>query len=171
MLFAIDHGAAAIQLALDYAMVRASVPVMPAIQARPAAQPAGAPPVPAADHGLAAPTDAALAAPANATPAVPADATLQCDTLWEIARQRLLKRHCVLLELLGTLSWRALRDATLLIQEMREDTYEEDVLDEIGKQGQAEIAFDTQKARPIQPVFFSINSKIRDSTTLPHCSA
>ena len=29
MLFAIDHGAAAIQLALDYAMVRASIPVMP----------------------------------------------------------------------------------------------------------------------------------------------
>jgi hypothetical protein len=172
MLFAIDHGAAAIQLALDYAMVRASVPVMPAIQARPpapAAQPAGTPPVQAADAGLAALADAALAAPADAAPAVPADATLQCDNLWEIARQRLLKRHCVLLELLGTLSWRALRDATLLIQEMREDTYEEDVLDEIGKQGQAEIAFDTQKARPIQPVFFSIkfkNSRFNDAAAL-----
>ncbi len=161
MLFAIDHGAAAIQLALDYAMVRASLPVMSAIQAGPVAQPAGAPPVPAADAGL--------AVPANAAPRVPSDASLHCDALWEIASQRLLKRHCVLLELLGTLSWRALRDAALLVQEMREDTYEEDILDEIGKKGQAEIALDTQKARPIQPVFFSIrfkNSRFNDAAAL-----
>jgi hypothetical protein len=161
MLFAIDHGAAAIQLALDYAMVRASIPVRPASQAQPPAAPGGAPAAP--------PADGALAAPANAAPVVPADATLQCDTLWELARQRLLKRHCVLLELLGTLSWRALRDATLLVQEMREDIYEEDILDEIGKQGQAEIFFDTQKARPSQPVFFSIkfkNSRFNDAAAL-----
>lgn len=163
MLFAIDHGAAAIQLALDYAMVRASIPVMPTIQAQSPAPPVGAPAAPAAD--------VALAAPANAAPAVPADAALQCDTLWENTRQRLLKRHCVLVQLLGTITWRALRDATFLVQEMREDTYEEDVLDEISKQGQAEIFFDTQKARPIQPVFFSIkfkNSRFNDAAALQH---
>jgi hypothetical protein len=151
MLFAIDHGAAAIQLALDYAMVRASIPVLPADQAQPPAPPEGAPVAPAANT--------APVAPANAAPSVHAVAALQCDNLGKIARQRLLKRQCVLIELLGTLSWRALRDATLLVQEMREDTYEEDVLEEISKQGQAEITFDTQKIRPLQPVFFTITFK------------
>jgi hypothetical protein len=153
MLFAIDHGAAAIQLALDYAMVRASVPVMPPTPAQPLALPAGAPAVPDAD----------------AAPAAPAVAAFQCDHLGEIGRQRLLKRQCVLIELLGTLSWRALHDATLLVQEMREDTYEEDVLNEISKQGQAEIAFETQKVRPIQPVFFTIkfkNSRFNEAAAL-----
>ena len=161
MLFAIDHGAAAIQLALDYAMIRASIPVSPASQAQIPAAPGGALAAP--------PADGAVPPPANAAPVAPAESALKCDTLWEIARQRLLKRHCVLLELLGTLSWRALRDATLLVQEMREDIYEEDVLDEISKQGQAEIFYDTQKARPSQPVFFSIkfkNSRFNDAAAL-----
>ena len=160
MLFAIDHGAAAIQLALDYAMVRASIPVIPATQAQPSAPPVGPPPAP--------PANTASAAPA-AAPVVPAVAALQCDHLGEIARQRLLKRQCVLIELLGTLSWRALRDAALLVQEMREDTYEEDVLEEISKQGQAEITFDTQKTRPFQPVFFTIkfnDSRFNDAAAL-----
>lgn len=47
--------------------------------------------------------------------------------------------------MLGTLSWRALREASLLVQEMREDIYEEDILEEIKKPNQAEITFDTQK--------------------------
>jgi hypothetical protein len=146
MFFAIDHGAAAIQLALDYAMLRASIPVTPAAQAQPpepqVADPAAGNPAPVA--------------PAGAAPVSPAIAALQCGQLGQIVRQRLLKRQCILIELLGTLSWRALRDATLLVQEMREDTYEEDVLDEICKPGQAEIAFDTQKPRPFQPVFFNV---------------
>jgi hypothetical protein len=161
MLFAIDHGAAAIQLVLDYAMVRASIPVVPAIQAQPPAPLVDAPAAPAAN--------ASLAAPANAAPAVPAVGALQCDNLGEMVRQRLLKRQCVLIELLGTLSWRALRDATLMVQEMREDTYEEDVLDEISKQGQAEITFDTQKTRPFRPVFFTItfkDSRFNDAAAL-----
>ena len=152
MFFAIDHGAAAIQVALDYAMVRASIPVT-ASQAPPSAASRSAPAAPLADGALAATADAAL----------------HCATLWENARQRLLKRHGVLLDLLGKLSWRALRDATLLVQEMREDIYEEDVLDEIAKQGQAEIFFDTQKARPTQAVFLSIkfnNSRFNDAAAL-----
>ena len=167
MLFAIDHGAAAIQLALDYAIVRASIPIMADIQDQVPAPPVVAPPAPGA--ALAAPVKAALGGPANAPPAVPAEAALKCQPHWDLARQRLLERHCVLIELLGTLSWRALREATLLVQEMREDIYEEDVLDEISKQGQAEIVFDTQKARPFQPVFFSIKfakSRFNDAAAL-----
>jgi hypothetical protein len=114
MLFAIDHGVAAIHLALDYAMVRASIP--------------------------AAPTGAG-------------------DDFGKTARDRLLQRHGALLELLGTLSWRALREATILVAQMREDIYEEDVLAEIAKPGQAEITLDTQKARPYLPVFFTITFK------------
>lgn len=161
MLFAIDHGVAAIQLALDYAMVRASIPVTADPQAQPPVAPEGATP--------AIPVDGAVAPPANAAPLVSAAVALSCETFWDTARQRLQKRHCVLLELLGTLSWRALRDAALLVQEMREDIYEEDVLDEICKQGQAEIFFDTQKARPSQPVFFSIkfkNSRFNNAAAL-----
>jgi len=161
MLFAIDHGAAAIQLALDFAMVRASIPVTPATQAQ-------APESPVDDSSLGA-ANVAPATPANAAPAVPAVAAFQCDNLGKIACQRLLKRQCVLIELLGTLSWRALRDATLLVQEMREDIYEEDVLDEICKPGQAEISIDIQKARPFQPVFFNIkfkDSRIDDAASL-----
>lgn len=148
MLFAIDHGAAAIQLALDYAMVRASIPVLNNTQEHPSAIPPAAPGV-----------DASLALPRNAAPAVPSLKAVECNHLGEKARERLLKRQCVLIELLGTLSWRALRDAALLLQEMREDTYEEDVLREISKPRQAEITFDTQRARPFRPVFFCIKFK------------
>jgi hypothetical protein len=145
MLFAIDHGVAAIHLALDYSMVRASIPLLPV--------------------DLAQQTAPLVSDQANNTalapPAAPVTSASKCDNLGETARKRLFKRQCVLIEFLGTLSWRALRNATLLVQEMREDTYEEDVLDEICKKGQAGITFDTQKTRPFQPVFFAI--KFKDS--------
>jgi hypothetical protein len=114
MFFTIDHGVAAIHLALNYAMVRGSVP-----------------------------------SPESAS----------CSNPGETVRERLAKRHCHLIDLLGTLSWRALREATNLVAQMREDIYEEDVLAEIEKQGQAEITYDTQKARPYLPVFLSITFK------------
>ncbi len=113
MLFAIDHGVAAIHLALDYAMVRASIP---------------------------------------------SENTLGCTDPGKTARDRLELRHCKLIDLLGTLSWRALREATLLVQQMREDVYEEDIFHEL-QAGRAEIFFDTQKPRPYLPVFFSIRFK------------
>lgn len=160
MLFAIDHGAAAIQLALDYAMVRASIPVLNNTQEHSNAIPPAAPGDHAAPGANAQPVvDASLALPRNAAPAVPSLKVVECNHLGEKARERLLKRQCVLIELLGTLSWRALRDAALLLQEMREDTYEEDVLREISKPRQAEITFDTQRARPFRPVFFCIKFK------------
>lgn len=114
MFFTIDHGVAAIHLALNYAMVRGSVP-----------------------------------SPESAS----------CSNPGETVRERLAKRHCHLIDLLGTLSWRALREATNLVAQMREDVYEEDVLAEIEKKGQAEITYDTQKARPYLPVFLSITFK------------
>lgn len=114
MLFAIDHGIAAIHIALDYAMVRASVPAGP---------------------------------------------TAHCTNPGQESGARLLVHECELLDLLGKLSWGALREATTLVQEMREDIYESDVLDELAKQGQAEVVFDTQKARRYLPVYFSIGFK------------
>jgi len=114
MLFAIDHGVAAIHLALDYVMVRTSIPD---------------------------------------------EDTKGCDDAGKTTRDRLAKHHCALIDLLGTLSWRALRDATKLVQQMREDIYEDDIFREIGKPGQAEITYDTQKPRPYLPVFFTIKFK------------
>jgi hypothetical protein len=116
MLFAIDHGITAGHIALDYAMVRATI--------------------------------------ARSDPLV-------CGTPGAAALDRLRQRECRLLELLGTLSWKALRGANLLVQEMREDIYESDVLDEIKKhQDQKDqivrIAYDTMRVRPYLPVFFSL---------------
>ncbi|MGA3344799.1 MAG: hypothetical protein ABSC76_08025 [Terracidiphilus sp.] len=78
------------------------------------------------------------------------------------SRDRLLEHEPELIKLLGTLSWKSLRAATTLVQEMREDIYESDVLAEIGKQRadgerRVRVEFDTQKARPYLPVYFSID--------------
>lgn len=69
------------------------------------------------------------------------------------------EHECELIALLGTMSWQALREARTLVREMRENIYEKDVLEEIGKEGQAEAVFDTQRARPYLPVYFSISFK------------
>ncbi|MGB6831037.1 MAG: hypothetical protein WBE41_23530 [Terracidiphilus sp.] len=116
MLFAIDHGITAGHIALDYAMVRATI--------------------------------------ASSGP-------LGCGTPGAAALDRLTQRECRLLELLGTLSWKALRGANLLVQQMREDIYERDVLDEIKKHRDPKdqivrIAYDTLRVRPYLPVFFSL---------------
>jgi hypothetical protein len=57
-----------------------------------------------------------------------------------------------LTELLGTMSWQALRDARTLVREMREGIYEKDVLDEIGRPDQAEVIPDPRKPHPDLPV-------------------
>jgi hypothetical protein len=117
MFFAVDHAIAAVQVALDYSMVRATVP---------AGDPAS------------------------------------CDAQGKTAKQRLLEREFELINLLGTLSWKSLRAATTLVQQMREGIYEEDILREIGKtrangEKPVKVVFDTQKARPYHPVYFSIS--------------
>ncbi|HEY2856908.1 MAG TPA: hypothetical protein VGJ21_00660 [Terracidiphilus sp.] len=111
MFFAVDHGIAAMQVALDYAMVRVSIPV----------------------------TGSSSCADPGADP-----------------RLRLLARECRLLAMLGTLSWQSLSAAINLVQQMREDIYEGDVLEQY-KKSRAHIVFDTQRARPYLPVFFSIS--------------
>ncbi len=78
------------------------------------------------------------------------------------SRERLLQHEGELIQLLGTLSWKSLRAATTLVQEMREDIYESDVLAEIGirradGEKRVRVEFDTQKARPYLPVYFSID--------------
>jgi hypothetical protein len=131
MLFAIDHGITAGHLALDYAMVRATI--------------------------------------ARSSP-------LGCGTPGAAALDRLMQRECRLLELLGTLSWKALRGANLLVQQMREDIYESDVLDEIKKHHEQKdqivrIAYDTMRVRPYLPVFFSLafdNPRYANAAAL-HC--
>ncbi len=78
------------------------------------------------------------------------------------SRDRLLAHEGELIRLLGTLSWKSLRAATTLVQEMREDIYENDVIEEIEKMREdgakrVRVVFDTQKARPYLPVYFSLS--------------
>jgi hypothetical protein len=110
MFFAVDHGIAAIQTTLDYAIVRASVAKR------------------ISNSGLDPGQDAI---------------------------NRLKEHQSQLLNLLGTLSWKSLRGAITLVQQMRENVYEEDIYKHL-KDRRAEIVFDTQRARPFLPVFFSI---------------
>ena len=110
MFFAVDHGIAAIQTVLDYAIVRASVAT-----------------------GM----------------------SKNCQAPGQDAMKRLKDHECQLLSLLGTLSWKSLRGAITLVQQMREDVYEEDVYQHVKAQ-KARIVFDTQRARPFLPVFFTI---------------
>jgi hypothetical protein len=70
-----------------------------------------------------------------------------------------LRHECELIVLLSTMSWQALREARILVREMREGIYEDDVLEEIGRAGQAELVFDTQRARPYLPVYFYVAFK------------
>ncbi len=88
--------------------------------------------------------------------------TTQCPTAGKDACERLVARECRLIERLGTLSWKCLREARILVQEMRENVYEEDVIEalwkrEVDKKPVARIQFDTQRARPYLPMYFSLS--------------
>jgi hypothetical protein len=120
MVFAIDYGIAALQLAFDYAVMRASTAAT------------------AADTA----TDAGAVA-----------------TTGQSARDRMIAHQKELVTLLGTLSWPALRELRALVQEMRENIYERDVLEEISNPGQAEIVRDPHAVRPFLPVLYSIRFK------------
>jgi hypothetical protein len=131
MFFAIDHAIAAVQTALDYSMVRATIP---------------------------------------------AEGGNQTAEPGRSARERLLAHEGELIGLLGTLSWKSLRGAMILVQQMREGIYEDDVLREIGKkringERPARVVFDTQVARPYRPVYFSIafdDPRFRGAAALSH---
>ncbi len=88
--------------------------------------------------------------------------TPQCPNAGKDACERLMARECRLIEQLGTLSWKCLREARILVQEMRENVYEEDVIEaiwkrEVDKKPVARIVFDTQRARPYLPIYFSLS--------------
>ncbi len=107
----------------------------------------------AVDHGIAAihaTLDYAIVRASIAT-----DISKNCPDPDQGAMKRLKDHECQLLSLLGTLSWKSLRCAISLVQQMRENVYEEDIYKHI-KSGKAKIIFDTQRARPFLPVFFSI---------------
>jgi hypothetical protein len=113
----------------------------------------------AIDHAIAAAHAALDYAMVRA--ALPAATSLHCAEPGKTSRERLQEHECELINMLGTLSWKSLRAATTLVQEMREDIYESDVLAEIGKMREGgvkkvRVEFDTQKARPYLPVYFSI---------------
>jgi hypothetical protein len=114
MMFAVDFGVAALQMAFDYSVLRASAP------------------------------SAAVSA---------------SSVTGQNAKDRLIAHQKELIGLLGTLSWAALRDLRSLVQQMRENIYERDVLEEISARGQAEIALDPQTVRPYLPVLFTIRFK------------
>jgi hypothetical protein len=100
--------------------------------------------------------------------------TPQCPSAGKDACERLLARECRLIESLGTLSWRSLRDARILVQQMRENVYEEDVIEglwkrEVDKKPVARIMFDTQRARPYLPIYFSVafdNPRFKNAAAL-----
>jgi hypothetical protein len=116
MMFAIDYGICALQLAFDYASMRVSTP-------------------------------AAVTLVGGGAGSA------------QSARDRLIGRHDEMLGLLGTLSATSLRELRILVQEMRENVYERDVLEEIATPGQAEIALDPQTVRRYAPILFSIRFK------------
>jgi hypothetical protein len=126
MIFAIDYGIAAIQMAFDYAIMRASTPAA-----------------------------AAGVVSVSVSGSVSGSGTGNVQS----SRERLIVHQKELIGLLGTLSWPALRELRALIQEMRENIYEQDVLEEIGTPGQAKIAFDPRTVRAYLPVLFSIRFK------------
>ncbi|MGB9031547.1 MAG: hypothetical protein WCC27_15610 [Acidobacteriaceae bacterium] len=71
-----------------------------------------------------------------------------------------------LIELLSEMSWQSLREARLLVQEIHDNIYEQDVLDEVD-QKTATVTFDTQKARPYLPISFYIDFRKWDLDRQP----
>ena len=67
------------------------------------------------------------------------------------------KKHQPELErLLGAMGWHSLREARLLVQEMREGVYSDDILREVAAK-RAWVRFETQTARPFLPINFYVD--------------
>jgi hypothetical protein len=136
MVYAIDYCVAAINTVLDFAVLRQEVPAEA--------------PAPAADAAAGADAGAegggGAAGPVNYVNPRPTNDVVDKAR----AHQTELTR------LLSSMAWQALREARLLVQEMREDTYEEDVIEEL-KPGRAWVAFETMRARPYLPINFYVH--------------
>ena len=129
MVYSIDYCVAAINTALDFAVVRQEVPQ----------EEQNLPLGPgAAGAQAAAPLRIVVPEPPN-----------------EVVNKA-RSHQDELMRLLSSMAWQALREARLLVQEMREDTYEEDVLEEL-KSNRARVAFETMKARPYLPINFYVH--------------
>lgn len=129
MVYAIDYCVAATHTALDFAVVRQKVPK----ETRP---------------GDPAREGAPGANPAHVEYEVPQPAN-------EVIEEA--KHHQPELErLLGAMEWHSLREARLLVQEMREGTYADDILQEMAAK-RAWVKFETQTARPFLPINFYVD--------------
>ena len=213
MIYGIDHSIAAINLVLDYAVIRQTVVVKPGegqendtldkntpdknSQATKAPAPAPDPnPDPAhpqqARQDVPPPhQDLKSADTAAASPQPKEIVPVPNNPVCENAKRHQYK----LIELLGARSWQCLREAQILVQEMRENIYEQDVLDQfpdhatlkcrteqegrrdcIGAEDilaripeSAKLTFDTQKARRYLPVNFYVefrDSKFKEAAAL-----
>lgn len=115
----------------------------------------------AVDHGIAAihaTLDYAIVRASVAT-----GVSKNCPDRGQDAMKRLKDHECRLLSLLGTLSWKPLRCAISLVQQMRENVYEEDIYEHI-KSRKAKIIFDTQRARGMDKIMrlHSVTSTIEN---------
>jgi hypothetical protein len=79
----------------------------------------------------------------------------QASTIEPTIQARLVLRYSKLIQLLGTRNWRSLRAARDLVQQIHQNIYPEDLIDDLSS-GQAEITVDQQTARPYMPLEFCI---------------
>ena len=174
MVYAIDYCIAAINTALDFAVVRQEVPaegqILPADAGK--ALPPDAHASMAVKQGQTSSLQQSMVpvAPGQALPvggSVADGAGVASVQATEPVKyitpeppndvvNKARKHQEELTRLLSSMAWQALREARLLVQEMREDTYEEDVLRELTPD-RARVAFETMRARPYLPINFYVH--------------
>jgi hypothetical protein len=82
-------------------------------------------------------------------------AYVRASTTEPTIQARLSLRYSTLIQLLGTRDWRSLRAARDLVEQMRQNIYPEDLIDDLRAE-QARITIDQQVARPYSPLEFCI---------------
>jgi hypothetical protein len=82
-------------------------------------------------------------------------AYVQASTADATIQSRLTSRYSKRIQLLGTRDWRSLVAARDLVQQMRQNIYPEDLIDDL-RACQARITVDQQTARPYMPLEFCI---------------
>lgn len=156
MVYSIDYCIAAMNTALDFAVVRQEMPV-PTQPAPAAAALAGAGTNQRQTSQLQQPPALSVAPPGGAdagVEAVAAPKLVKPDPPNEVVNKATAHQD-ELTRLLSSMAWQPLREARLLVQEMREGAYQEDVLAELTG-GRAWVAFETMRARPYLPINFYV---------------
>lgn len=157
MVYSIDYCIAAVNTALDFAVVRQEMPVP--------AQAAPAPATGSASAGTSQGQTSPLQQPPALIAATPGASKVDAGAA---AEPKLIMPHPPndvvnkarkhldeLTQLLSSMAWQSLREARLLVQEMREGAYQDDVLAELTA-GRARVAFETMTARPYLPINFYV---------------